>query len=223
MKHSETINEIAKAMSGLQSEIRDAEKDTQGHGYKYADLYQILSLIRPLLSKHGLAFTQHVSNADDKVVIETMIMHESGQWIQSELSMPPTPNNRMSAAQSVGSAITYGRRYSLTAIFGITQCTEDDDAANQAPPYTSRPKPVPAPRGTSQPTRPVQAAASAPKATPGEVAKLRAMLKSASVPEEKVLETYKLSSLDDISFDDLAGAMRKLNATLAKQLGYASA
>lgn len=131
MKHSEQLNEIAKALSGLQSEIRDAEKDTQGYGYKYADLYQVLSLIRPLLAKFGLAFTQHVSNADDKVVIETMIMHSSGQWLSSEIAMPPTPNKNMSAAQSVGSAITYGRRYALTAIFGITQTAEDTDAAHE--------------------------------------------------------------------------------------------
>jgi hypothetical protein len=129
MNRSEEIQNLSKAMSNLQSEIKDAEKDTAGYNYKYADLAQVLSLIRPLLLKNGLSFTQHVSNADGSVVIETVVMHESGQWMASELNMPPTPSSKMSPAQAVGSAITYGRRYALTAIFGITQQAEDDDAA----------------------------------------------------------------------------------------------
>lgn len=130
MNRSDEIQNLSKAMSNLQSEIKDAEKDTAGYNYKYADLAQVLSLIRPLLLKNGLSFTQHVSNADGSVVIETVVMHESGQWMASELNMPPTPSSKMSPAQAVGSAITYGRRYALTAIFGITQQAEDDDASD---------------------------------------------------------------------------------------------
>lgn len=130
MNRSDEIQNLSKAMSNLQHEIKDAEKDTAGYNYKYADLAQVLSLIRPLLLKNGLSFTQHVSNADGSVVIETVVMHESGQWMASELNMPPTPSSKMSPAQAVGSAITYGRRYALTAIFGITQQAEDDDAAD---------------------------------------------------------------------------------------------
>ena len=127
MKHSDTLGALAKAMSGLQS----AEKDTQGYGYKYADLYQVLSLIRPLLLKHGLSFSQHVGNADDKILIETIVMHESGEWLSSEISMPPVQSKSMNAAQAVGSIITYGRRYALTSIFGITQTAEDTDASHK--------------------------------------------------------------------------------------------
>ena len=132
MKHSDSLGHIAKAMSGLQSEIRDAEKDTQGYGYKYADLYQVLSLIRPLLLKHGLSFSQHVENADDKILICTIVMHESGEWMSSQLSMPPVQSKSMNAAQAVGNIITYGRRYSLTSVFGITQTADIDNDARHA-------------------------------------------------------------------------------------------
>lgn len=192
MKHSESIQSLAKAMSGLQSEIRDAEKDTQGYGYKYADLYQVLSLIRPLLAKHGLAFTQHVSNADDKVLIETMVMHESGEWMASEISMPPTPNTKMSAAQSVGSAITYGRRYSLVAIFGITQCTEDDDGANYKHRKTAE---EPKPHLISQ----------------HQEMELDNLLSQSKANTENFLKSYKIDNLSQMTIAAYEDAKKKLN------------
>lgn len=129
MKHSEQINELSKALSGFQSEVVDADKDKKGYGYNYADLSQILSIIRPLLGKHGLSFMQHASNLDDKIVVETIVMHSSGQWISSELAMQLAQGKGMNSAQAVGSVITYGRRYALTAMFGITQ--HDDDASQK--------------------------------------------------------------------------------------------
>lgn len=133
MKHSEQLNEIAKAMSKLQNEIRDAEKDTQGYGYKYADLGQVLSLIRPLLEKNGLSFSQHVENTAENVTIETITMHESGQWMSSFITMPIVPEAKRSVLQCIGTSITYGRRYALTSIFGITQVAEDKDGHVEEP------------------------------------------------------------------------------------------
>jgi len=136
MKHSEQINELAKALSGFQSEVVDADKDKKGYGYNYADLSQILSIIRPLLSKHGLSFMQHASNLDDKILVETIVMHSSGQWISSELAMQLAQGKGMNSAQAVGSVITYARRYALTAMFGIAQ--QDDDASQKQ--ETNKPK-----------------------------------------------------------------------------------
>lgn len=127
MKYSEQIDLIAKALVGVQSEITDAIKDTKAHKYKYADLTQILDILRPLLTKYNLSVNQHPGVADNKVMIETVILHESGQWMSSVLEMPSSPVASMSPAQAVGSVITYGRRYALSAIFGISQA--DDDAA----------------------------------------------------------------------------------------------
>lgn len=166
MKHSEKLGEIAKALSLMQGEIKDAEKDTDGYGYKYADLSQVLRIIRPLMAKNGLSVTQHVSNADDKIVIETMLMHSSGEWMSSELSLPPVPSKSMNAAQAVGSVITYGRRYALTAIFGITQADDDTsservvhDASKRFTTNDSRRNNAPEPRRNSTPVeKPVASA-----------------------------------------------------------------
>ena len=127
MKHSESLQNIFGAMANIQSEIHDADKDISGYGYKYANLSQVLSIIRPLSSKYGIAFSQHVTVENSNVGVETIVGHKSGEWMSSELSMPVVQGKGMNVAQSVGMATTYARRYALTAIYGITQ--QDEDSA----------------------------------------------------------------------------------------------
>lgn len=200
MKHSEQLNEIASAMSKLQGEIEDANKDTSGYGYKYADLSQVLSIIRPLLSKNGLSFTQHISNADDKIIIETMLMHSSGQWMASEIAMPPVQGKSMNAAQAVGSIITYGRRYALTAIFGITQ-TDDDGAVDKPrideskkaqqeynkPLYDVKEKPL---------TKPVEQSQFLGK---DQVFKLSKLIFDAKIDAKQIYEKYKITGYEQLT------------------------
>lgn len=208
MKHSEQLNELAAAMSKLQGEIEDANKDSSGYGYKYADLSQVLGIIRPLLSKNGLSFTQHVSNADDKIMIETMVMHSSGQWMSSEIAMPPVPSKSMNAAQAVGSIITYGRRYALTAIFGITQ-TDDDGAPEKHHAEHSKKaeqefkKPLPqtyhaAPRSETINT-PQVAPIVSPLLTKDQVFKLSETLFKSKMKQEEVYSKYGVKGLEQLT------------------------
>lgn len=127
MNHSNDIAELAKALCKIQAEIKDAEKDTSGYGYKYADLSQVLSIIRPLASKYGVTYTQHPINDGENICVETLVVHESGQWMSSKLCMSLMQAKGMNSAQAAGSVISYIRRYVLTSIFGITQ--SDDDAS----------------------------------------------------------------------------------------------
>ncbi len=128
MNQSVEINELATVLSLLQGEIQDAHKDKKGHNYKYADLSQILDIARPLLHKHGLSIAQMPSPSEPGMVaLRTQLMHKSGQWVCSEITMPVEAGRGMSKAQAYGSVITYARRYSLAAMLGITQT--DDDAS----------------------------------------------------------------------------------------------
>ena len=137
MNRSESIKELAKSLSGFQGELYNATKDTKAHNYNYADLGQVLSIVRPLLSKHALSFIQCAEKRDESnVVVETTLMHESGEWVCSELVMPIAKGSNISHA--VGSAISYARRYSLTAMLGIAQ--QDDDSNGGA--AFVQPKPV---------------------------------------------------------------------------------
>lgn len=130
MEKSESIKELATALSKAQGEIKPALKDSDNPFFKskYADLASVWEVCREPLSKNGLSISQHPSLDGNAVSIETMVMHTSGEWLLSKLSMTPkdlTP-------QSIGSAITYARRYALSSIVGIASEIDDDgNAASQ--------------------------------------------------------------------------------------------
>jgi hypothetical protein len=132
MKTSETIGNLLTALSSAQGEIQNAEKDVQGYGYKYADLGQILNIVRPILTKHKLAVIQIPHNADGGIAVTTRIGHESGEWLEDTLVLPVEQtlnkegNPTLSIAQESGKVITYARRYMLSAVLGVAQ--EDTDA-----------------------------------------------------------------------------------------------
>jgi hypothetical protein len=137
---SPTGGKLAKAMSLLQGEVEDVKKDKKGYGYNYGDLAQVLKILRPLLVKNSLAVIQFPGFIEDRVSIETLIMHESDEWVCGRLEIPVTVGKGMIPAQACGSTISYGRRYSLFATMGMA--AEDDDlgsiAANpiSVPPIT---------------------------------------------------------------------------------------
>lgn len=129
MNKSESIMEIAKALCQFQAEIKNPANSANNPFFKskYAPLNEILNLVRPSLSKYGLSVLQMPSSNDGDVVITTLLMHSSGEWIEfCPLRMKPAKND----PQGIGSAITYGRRYALSAILGIS--SEDDDDGNSA-------------------------------------------------------------------------------------------
>ena len=131
---SESIKNIATAQLALQSEIKDIAKDSTGYGYNYTSFDKLVQYLRPLLSKHGISFIQMpVSNEFDdeaaRIGLATLYMHTSGEWIISNMLSPILDSKGMNMYQSIGSAITYFRRYSLSSFVGIAS-EEDIDAAS---------------------------------------------------------------------------------------------
>lgn len=126
MTQSETINELAAALSKAQGEMQAAIKDKVNPFFKssYADLGSVWDAARPVLSKYGLCIMQTTELASDRnqVIMITTLAHTSGQWMKSYLPLNPSKND----SQGMGAAITYLRRYSLSAIVGVV-CDEDDD------------------------------------------------------------------------------------------------
>lgn len=111
---------------------------------RYADLQSILDAVRPALNKHGLFLTQKVVTDAGHVSIETLIIGESGESLSSgQLFVPDVKTNSgTTAIQAMGSAITYARRYSLSAFLGVT--AEDDDDGNGAQDAQAKQKGKPA-------------------------------------------------------------------------------
>lgn len=133
MQKSENINELATALATAQGNIKAAKEDSENPFFKsnYADLSSVWDACRKPLTDNGLSIIQTTNNSEDKVIIETTLLHKSGQWITSTLSLKPKADD----PQSIGSTITYGRRYSLSAMVGV--CSEEDDDGNAA----SKPEP----------------------------------------------------------------------------------
>jgi hypothetical protein len=133
MKKSETIAELAKALSAFQAEVKQPTKDKENPFFKsrYVDLESVVQSINSIANNHGLSFIQYPLNQDNKVGIVTIILHSSGEFIESEpiFATPAKPD-----AQAAGSIITYLKRYSLSAMFGITSDEDDDgNSASQKP------------------------------------------------------------------------------------------
>ena len=117
MKQSETIIKLAEAMSKAQAEMGGAVKDSSNPFFKssYADLTSVIKAIKEPFANNGLSFVQFPINGDHSIGVITRVMHESGEWLESEYLLPLVKND----PQSAGSAITYARRYSLAAMAGI--------------------------------------------------------------------------------------------------------
>lgn len=140
---------IYAALIKAQSEfavIRKTKAAKNSNGkimYMYADLEDVLNAVRPSLNKHGLLLTQDITCDGDIACVTTTIASADGNAITSGATrIPAIPQAAMSKAQAFGSAITYARRYSLSAFLGIS--TDDDDDGRGAGPASPSPQPEPA-------------------------------------------------------------------------------
>lgn len=135
MKHSDSIAKIATALVAAQDDLRPIAKDSTNPAFRsrFASLDVILETVRPILAAQGLAVVQGaespIMDAEGGITafsVETMLVHSSGEWITSQAVMPLAKVD----PQGSGSAMTYGRRYSLSALLALA--TDDDDDGNSA-------------------------------------------------------------------------------------------
>ena len=139
MTTSETINELATALSKAQAEMAGAKKDSTNPHFRssYADLASVREACWGPLTKHGLSVVQSprlVAAGDGLWVLEleTRLLHTSGQWIADTAATPLSKAD----AQGVGSATTYLRRYALAAFAGIAPEDDDGNAASASNGHT---------------------------------------------------------------------------------------
>lgn len=123
---SKKVDLISGALAKAQGEMNDAERKGKNSflGNTYADLSSILHVIREPFSKNGLAVSQTFETNESQVVLVSKIFHSSGQFISSRLGLLP-----FSDAHQLGSAITYARRYSISALCAISQQDDDGETA----------------------------------------------------------------------------------------------
>ncbi len=123
------MKNLFKALAAFQQECPTIHKATTGYGYTYADLPAILEVVNPLLKKHGLGFTQPITDCG----VHTTLFHiESGETIESCTPIPKGVELKgQNQFQVLGSAITYIRRYALSSILGIVTDKDTDASGEQ--------------------------------------------------------------------------------------------
>jgi hypothetical protein len=124
--HAKAFEAYTHALSAALRVAKSRTADTGKYTYDYADLADVMSAVRHALSEKDAVLTQIPSGTEDGLTwsLTTMIVHTSGEWI----AFAPYTRPQVKDEQGFGGALTYGRRYSLTSIFGIA--TLDDDAAD---------------------------------------------------------------------------------------------
>ena len=130
MKKSETLTEFSKAFAKTQKEMKQPLKDANNPFFKkpYVPLENVVEAITKTGSALGISFMQFASSDETgSIEVATLVMHSTGEYIEfPPVRMKPESNK----PQAVGSAITYAKRYALSAIFGIT--SDKDDDGNEA-------------------------------------------------------------------------------------------
>jgi prophage DNA circulation protein len=126
LERSETCGKLALALAKAQGMMEDAKAEGENSYTKsrYTTLSACIRAARPALSANEIAVTQTAGTMDGWVVIITLMMHSSGEWISGTLALKP----RDMTPQNVGSAITYGRRYGYKSMVGLSDAEDDDDA-----------------------------------------------------------------------------------------------
>lgn len=124
---SRDLNELAAALAKAQGEIEGAIKDKSNPAFrsKYADLGAVWDAIREPFSKNGLSVVQFPRRDGNSVEVETILLHSSGQWMSGTFSVPTAKQD----AHGFGSATTYARRFSLSAVCGVAPVDDDGNAA----------------------------------------------------------------------------------------------
>jgi|GEM_PF-694319 len=204
VRTSEKQDKLSEALALAQGELQNAARDDQGHHAKFASIQSVTDTIRPVLSRQGIAFTQHLTQHKEaekwSFSVTTRLMHKSGQWIESTMSKPIdfTKGNQQNDFE-YGKSATYMRRYSLFAICGIGagEDTEEDhkDTGSQA---ASKPRPAKK-VGKKAPAKAEPPAPSLQELTNGYVERINASMKATDESGWlKIQEEIKSSTVEGL-------------------------
>lgn len=201
METSEQINELAPALSKLQSSISNPVKDAKAHHSRYASFPSVLNTIRPHLADNGLSIVQ-TSRKDElygsmHVIVTTRLLHSSGQWIQEDISSAINMKAQNSI-QDMGSLISYLKRY---AIQGLVLIAGDDDDDGEA---AARTQPV----EQDEKFKPIIFM---------QMQELTSLAKKKGVNIDLIAKAYQCSELKDMSVTQYAQAKKKLESKPDKE------
>lgn len=196
MEMSDNIADLAAALAKAQADLEGAAKKSNNPAFrsKYADLGAVWDAWQEVGPKNGLSVVQFPTDMPDPKMVgmTTMLLHTSGQWIRGVFSLPAGKQD----AHGYGSAVTYLRRFSLSAVVGVCPVDDDGNAAAKARP---------------------QAVADAPSAaiTAEQVKVLQQALENAGRDVAKFCAYAKIDALPDLPAARFAGALKAIEEAAA--------
>lgn len=183
MYKSEQLKELFTALAKAQSEMPIAGLNKKNPFFKssYADLMELVRVSRPVLTKNGLSVTQIIlKDETSKEVLHTILGHNSGEWLESRMTLNPSKTD----PQSLASYLSYLKRYSYAAIVGVVASDEDDDAESA---MASRPQN----NSYNSYSKPVEVV------TQEQHDMLQSALKNSPKLAEKIMKNMDISSLEE--------------------------
>lgn len=122
------LDKLAPALVALQADLVPVTKSASNPFFKskYAPLNEVMGNVQPLLAKHKLAISQFLTNLNGESAMRTILLHESGQYIEDVQPLLLVKQD----PQSQGSATTYARRYGVMSVLGVV--ADEDDDGNRA-------------------------------------------------------------------------------------------
>jgi hypothetical protein len=228
LEHSPELAHLAVALVQAQKEMGTAKKDATNPHFrsKYADLVSVVEALREPLADNGLAIIQMpVSTDDGRVGITTMLLHASGEWLKGTLTIRPEKETN---PQTIGSILTYFRRYGMMAVTRMASDEDDDDgeAGRVASESTYKPKPMSQPASSpAKPSPDSEGGTQPPRDTSSMVRLIHVLMRKQNVnmDDPKEVTEYAevklmkpkgyVTSLEALSWDDC----RALIAALQKK------
>jgi len=124
--------EFNSAMAAMQSEIPSVAERGKSHSGAYATLEDIVDVARPIMKKYGFAVSFRI-NQGDKITIVGVLMHKGGHREETSLTLAADTSGSKNAVQAIGSSVSYGKRYVLSALLNIATRSEDDNGYAAVP------------------------------------------------------------------------------------------
>jgi len=126
------MKQISTALLKAQSQMSNPKKGAINPFFKskYADLNSIREAVIPVLNENGISVLQPIVHVDGKNFVKTILLHESGELMES---LTEIIYNKVNDAQAQGSGISYARRYALQSFVCVGSSDDDGNMASAKP------------------------------------------------------------------------------------------
>lgn len=127
------MEQFNAAMAMMQDELPSIAERGKAHNTKYATFEDINDVAKPIMKRHGFAVSFRVHNIQGGIEVTGVLMHKGSHREETTMTLPLDTSGSKNAVQAVGSSVSYGKRYVMSALLNITTRSEDDDGESAAP------------------------------------------------------------------------------------------